>query len=322
MIASHEVHFSSTPLRVYTGRPSVPDSHLGISLLDTRKHLHIFPVSKINQPLRERLILTLQEIGRSQEAWDVTECGSSYRVLKASSCNQYAVLPFTCGHRLCQICAKRRSGRFYKRLKGMFDAMIEPKMLTLTVRNVPAINKAYFKWIRDCFSKLRRRKFFTNQVTGGVYSIETTYNAERKDWHVHIHALIDSEANIPRDSIKEAWEKITVGSWGVDIRRANHNAIYEVLKYETKVADFVQYPQRVQEYLEAVKGSRLFHAFGNFFDNEEKEDEEVQEKALKCDCGRCKWEFYSKLDKGGSFFEDDGTMWSWSTIRTLCENTS
>ena len=318
MNATSECHIPTTPVRGFSelGRP------VGISLLDTRKHLHIFTPRKINEILREKLIETLHTIGRTHEAWDVKECGTSYRVLKAQHCNQYAVLPFTCGHRLCQACAKKRSSRFYKRLKTMFDSMAAPKMLTLTVRNVPSIDKAYFKWIRDCFSKLRRRKFFTNQVTGGCYSIETTYNKTRDDWHVHIHAIIDSESNIARDLIKNAWEKITDGSWGVDIRRADSTAIYEVLKYETKVSDFVEFPEKVDEYLKAVKGSRLFHAFGNFFDSDEDEDEDEEKDSLRCPCGSCKWEYYAKLDKGGAFFEDDGTEWKWHTIRMLCENTS
>lgn len=203
----------------------------------------------------------------------------------------------------------------------MFDAMRYPKMLTLTVQNVKTIDRDYFKWIRGCFSKLRRRRFFAQEVIGGVYSIETTYNPVRDDWHVHIHCLIDSDMNIPRDKIKDAWEKITEGSWGVDIRRADKWALKEVLKYETKVADFVRWPEKVDEYLNAVKGSRLFHAFGDLFDVEEPE-EEAEKAEFRCACGSCKWKYHSIIRKGETKTDEDGYEWNWNTLWLVSANTS
>ena len=195
-------------------------------------------------------------------------------------------------------------------------------MLTLTVKNVQNIDKAYFKWIRGCLSKLRRTKGFKT-VSGGVYSIETTYNAERGDWHVHIHALIDSENLLSRDELKASWERITDGSWGVDIRMADQTALQEILKYECKLSDFASHPERVDEYLKAVKGLRLFQGFGVC--HNVKEDEETEEEAkvgFKCDCGGCAWDFQTSLSIGDSYEDSGGFVWTWELLKGVQDGTS
>jgi len=363
MIGKAEILIGRIPGAVYSpeaaARYSIDTSN--ISLLDTRKHLRIFPGPRINTRLKTALTSTLIELGRGREAWDVEECGSSYRIFKASSCAQYLVLPFHCNHRLCQLCARRRSQRILKDLKEQFPRMVAPKMLTLTVKNVANIDKAYFKWLRGCFTKLRRRKLwlmredctncerkrciehrdgncrsgcetwnkkgckdhsarFDEIVGGGIYSIETTFNAEFQTWHVHIHALIDSAQKLPVYELRKQWEKITKGSWGVDIRQAYDPR--EVVKYETKSADFIASPERVQEYLEAVKGSRLYHTFGDFFDVSEEEKEEDETKPFSCACGACQWQYFAKVEKGQTFEDEAGTVWRWSTLREFVGNTS
>lgn len=226
--------------------------------------------------------------------------------------------------------------------------MKSPKMLTLTVKNVKNIDSEYFKWVRGCLSKLRRRKCFKD-VLGGVYSIETTYNKKRGDWHVHIHCLIDSKEFLNRDLLIEAWKKITEGSWGIDIRLADRDALQEVLKYECKLADFASDESLVNEYLSAVKNARLFHSFGNVFDYEKEIDvelkledkgydkidaanavETVREenpkakgrklldlslKQVRVDTGE-RWEFMAKLTGAGDqYTDDDGFVWTYQTAR-------
>lgn len=330
LLMSYPLSFSFSPVTIDGKRPkvikrlvSIPEGQAlntlnsNLTYLDTLKHIHISGLPAINQDLRERVLKALSASSRDQEAFDIAQCSRNFRIYKARQCGNRAVIPYYCGHRLCQVCARRRSARFYHRLKHIFDKMRRPKMLTLTVKNVPVIDRAYFKWIRGCLSKLRRRNCF-KEVFGGVYSIETTYNASRGDWHVHIHGLIDSEYLLNRDLIKQAWEKITEGSWGVDIRMADKNAIREILKYECKLSDFADHPDRVDEYLKAVKGQRLFHGFGvchNVKDDEETEEE--VKKGFKCDCGGCSWDFETSLSQGDSYEDSGGFVWTWSMLKGI-----
>lgn len=251
--------------------------------LDNKEHLHISTTppreEQINFALQKKVIRALKKVGRDGEAEKIAKCGKVFTLYQEQKTGMVRSVPYNCCHRFCQRCQKKRVNRFWRRVKGAFEAMKQPKMLTLTVKNVPQIDREYFKYLRGCFSKLRRRGCF-KQVLGGVYSIETTYNKTRRDWHVHIHALIDSEDFINRDALVEAWKKITSGSWGVDIRLADPNALKEILKYECKLADFVSDSDLIDEYLKAVKDARLFHSFGNVFDFEQHEDtaEKIESK--------------------------------------------
>lgn len=243
----------------------------GLYLIYNMEHLHnstsAVPNEKINIALQKRIIRTLVKAGRDKDADKMRRCGNVFSLYQDSGSGVVRSIPYNCGHRFCQRCQKRRVGKFWKRIEESFKAMKQPKMLTLTLVNVPQIDSAYFKYVRGCLSKLRRRKAF-KQVTGGVYSIETTYNKKRKDWHVHLHCLIDSDDFINRDSLIEAWKKITDGSWCIDIRLADKDALKEVLKYECKLVDFASDVNLVNEYLDAVKNARLFHSFGKVFDFE------------------------------------------------------
>lgn len=279
-------------------------------LLDTYETSSQSPADKgIDLALNRQAILSLLEANRAKEASRMDLCGREFRIYKGATSGAYRSIPYHCGHRLCQRCQKRRVNRFWGRLKNAFEGMTAPKMLTLTVRNVPRIDRAYFKTLRGYFSKLRRRGCF-KQVLGGVYSIETTYNKTRRDWHVHIHALIDSTGFINRDRLVEAWKEITDGSWGVDIRQADKDSIQEVLKYECKLVDFVADPWLVGQYLDAVKGARLFHSFGNVFDFEEESEEEADLKELE-NKTRERWEFVARIGRGDSFTDETGFVWDW-----------
>lgn len=319
--------------------------------LDNKQHLHILPspdyIETLNIPLQKKAISALLRSGRLAEADRMEKCGRIFTLYQEKRSGVVRSVPYYCNHRLCQRCQRRRAGRFWKRLKKAFESMKQPKMLTLTVKNVPQIDRAYFKYLRGCFSKLRRRGCFKS-VLGGVYSIETTYNKRRKDWHVHIHALIDSNF-MEQKTLAEAWKKITKGSWGVDIRQADPDALKEVLKYECKLVDFVGDPDLVDHYLSAVKDARLFHSFGNVFDFEQHEDtaEKLIEKGykeedslkavatvlkenpgvkgkklfglslkqVKSDTGES-WVFLAKLGLGDYFTEPEtGFQWTWEKAR-------
>lgn len=281
---------------------------IGINYLDTYETSSQSPLEKgINLELNSKAIHALLNSNRDKEASRMDLCGKEFRIYRGTSSGAYRSIPYHCGHRLCQRCQKRRVGRFWRRLKTAFEGMFQPKMLTLTVRNVPHIDRAYFKKLRGYFSKLRRRGCF-KQVLGGVYSIETTYNKTRRDWHVHIHALIDSKDFINRDKLVEAWKEITDGSWGIDIRLADKDAICEVLKYECKLVDFVGDADLVDQYLTAVKGARLFHSFGNVFDFEEESEEEADLKELQKKTGE-RWEFVAKIGRGDIFTDQTGFVW-------------
>lgn len=345
---STEHAFTPAPVSGASEQQKRSDSLMACYYLDNKEHLHIFESEKLNFALQRKVIRALRMVGRDKEAENIKKCGKVFTLYQEKKSSLVRSIPYHCGHRFCQRCQKRRVAKFWKRIESAFKAMKQPKMLTLTVKNVPNIDSDYFKYVRGCLSKLRRRKCF-KQVLGGVYSIETTYNKKRKDWHVHIHALIDSETFINRDDLVEAWKKITSDSWGVDIRLVDQNALKEVLKYECKLADFVGDSALIDEYLVAVKNARLFHSFGNVFDFENEIDvveelkdqgytqndaeialntvkaqhptakgrklRELSRKQVRSDTGEM-WQFMAKVTQPGDQFTDpSGFVWTWELCR-------
>jgi hypothetical protein len=163
------------------------------------------------------------------------------------------------------MCARIRTGRALAKLEQVFGKVRSPKLLTLTVRNVPRIDKRYISWLGKCFSKLRRRRLFSEACTGGVYSLEITYNSHERSWHVHIHALLDS-GFISQPEIVSAWKEITENAgFIVDIRQADAGSVLEVLKYVVKGSDIISRPDLVKEFIDATARKRMLATFGHFY---------------------------------------------------------
>ncbi|GAI67524.1 unnamed protein product [marine sediment metagenome] len=151
--------------------------------------------------------------------------------------------------------------KLYDRHKGLCRVS-NLKHLVLTVPTVAHIDRAYVSWLRGCFRKLRRRQVFSRAWRGGVYTIETTYKADR-GWHVHIHALIDGEY-VPQSVIKAHWHDITGNAYIVSIQVARRAR--EVLKYVLKPSqELLARPWALREFLVAMHGSHLVSGWGRWY---------------------------------------------------------
>jgi hypothetical protein len=166
-----------------------------------------------------------------------------------------------------------------KRVEGVYSV----RHLVLTVPNVRRLRREFYDWFRACFTLLRRRKFFSSRVRGGVYSFETKRNKKRRDWHVHLHAILLGERFIPFEQLYSAWNEIVSSrvhlsgegaEWrermrkgcGVRIKlKPFGKGLMYVLNDALKDNGFVHCPELLAEYLLAVKGKRLFVTFGELF---------------------------------------------------------
>ena len=295
-------------LDYYQGMSCSLDSHspdeVFSTRLDTCKQVGILKSKPIRDPVpdwfkrfgelrdrREKLADVLFEAGRYKEAKNVRNCGESFIAFKAFCCGDTLARPMSCGHRLCPVCMIRRSAKLAVKVEKFILKMREPKHIVLTAENVPSINKAYFSELRLAFVKLRHRDIF-NKCIGGFYSIETTYNSKLKSWHVHIHIVADVPF-IPKQELSNAWNSITEGSFVVDIKQIGkeqtpQEASKEVAKYVVKPGDFLQDPRLVDEYLKAVKGSRLVSTFGKYY-RMVLDDDEDEGGLPDCWCGTNDW---------------------------------
>jgi hypothetical protein len=254
--------------------------------------------------LRAALWLALGKCGRDWEAERLYACGSFFQkfdhAVDGEKCGGYILHPCGCNHPLCPDCSEVRSKPLQNRIFAKTrNRQRVYKFLTLTVVNVPNINRAYVDWLIGCFARLRAEGEWEKWISGGTYSIETTYNHARGDWHVHIHAIIESERahgtrakQLPSGwifTMRRAWHRITGGSHVLNLKSVNRKAVKELVKYQAKISDFVFSPELVDEYLTAFRNVRRVQSFGSFLGVKEQTVSEVraeEREHFHCKCGQ------------------------------------
>jgi len=282
--------------------------------LDTHRN-----ISKTLKRLRKLylahdLTAILRQCDRDGEAGRIEQCGLYFRGY-ISDCGSERLRPIVCGHTLCPRCQRARSKPLQNRVYGIIRTRseVDYRFLTLTVENVPRIDREYINWLIDCFRQLRSNQLWSQVsynctekkwacVSGGFYSIDTTYNAAAKSWHVHLHVIVEFTGLARRRSqkgktqggwvpgkwlaqLKAEWFRITAGSHVIHIGRVNDRAVKELVKYAAKLVTFIAQPELVDEYLRAFFNVRRVQGFGSFLGVEIEPPH-----PWRCKCGKCKWE--------------------------------
>lgn len=171
-----------------------------------------------------------------------------------------------CKSKLCPICNWRRSMKYSAQITQIVDVAIarQPKakfiFLTLTVKNVRGEDLGdEMTRLTKSFDRLFRRAKVKKAVIGYLRAIEVTYNAERNDYHPHIHVMLmvkasyfkKSEYYISQEEWTEMWQQSAKLDYKpiVDVRKVKPNqrkakdemdlrgAIIETAKYPTKPID-------------------------------------------------------------------------------------
>lgn len=216
--------------------------------------------------IKKLLAESLHACGRESEANSVENCYQEFKIGQCNDCLTPVGFPVTCDNRLCPDCNSRRAELLISEHKPMLSQIHNPKMLTLTKKPVEHITKQTFKEFRDDFTKLRHRKIWKNVCWGSLYSFETKRTGTGL-WYVHLHAVIAS-GYIEQSELSQEWEKITDCPI-VDIRAIKNDdkwaGIREVVKYPSKVSDFINEPELVDEFLRATQGVNLVYGTGALY---------------------------------------------------------
>lgn len=253
----------------------------------SREHLGK-PVSR--NILRDTMT-ALRACAREHEAELISACGSVWRVF-ASRCGTKKLVRASCDHALCPSCQRERSLPLQRKVLALTRARDKVfRFVTLTVRNVPRINRGYVNWLIQSFAKLRKLHTWAERIRGGVYSIETTYNFDRRDWHVHFHVIVEAGRSLPQPWVfylRRDWLAVTNGAGAVvHMRAVNRRAVRELVKYQAKAVSLVHDPALVDEYLRTFHHVRRLQCFGTFLGADVPEPEKP---GFKCACGLCRRE--------------------------------
>lgn len=183
--------------------------------------------------------------------------------ITCETCGHNFCVPLYCGDRFCAVCSVSRNIRIQKRLKFLVSSVERRtgynfKHLTLTIKNQKNL-ALMTATIVKCFRELRSTSSWKTHVCGGAYVVEIT--GDSSNWHVHLHIIIQS-IYYPFLEILKLWKVLSPGQ-GVYIQNIPKDQIVKYLsKYlsKTNISSDNRY-----ELSQALKGSRLFQAFGIWF---------------------------------------------------------
>lgn len=144
--------------------------------------------------------------------------------------------------------------------------MERSKLLTLTMKNKPYLQREDIKLLRRQFNRLMRRKYYRKRIKGGLYVIQLKNIGN--GWNLHIHALIDVVAGdmgyLSQQRISDNWLEITGDSMVVDVRKARNSKLgfRYIVRYLTTPPEL---DGQELLYNRVLKGTRLIQTFGDLY---------------------------------------------------------
>ena len=196
---------------------------------------------------------------------DLEECADVLWFLQDAEGKRRLKSANFCRVRVCPMCNWRRSLKLFSQVSAITDAILAEKkarfiFVTLTVQNVRGdvlretidkINKA-FKYIVDKHQTFAPAKKLKENLLGYMKAEEITYNADRDDFHPHIHAILEVRPSYFRGDgyIKQKdWTAMWRAALGVDydplvdvrnIKGGTAKAVAEVAKYPVKMDNILK----------------------------------------------------------------------------------
>lgn len=216
---------------------------------------------------RQRIYLAMLRVGvPSRRVRHFAECGSALWLLQDGqtlelACNR-------CHDRLCLPCQKARQsavveGIMLRMLAGRGDC----RFVTLTLKHGDSPLSVQLERLVSCFKALRKHPDVAPRLQGGAWFIEVKLSKDSHRWHPHLHVIAEGQF-IDARTLSKAWYHVTGDSYITDIRAigdVRKRAAY-VTKYATKPLhpEVTRVPGKLDEFVEAIKGRRLYQCFGSW----------------------------------------------------------
>ena len=222
-----------------------------------------------NTAHREKLLNALRALGHHPQLVErLDNCATQCWVFRHKTTGEIRTRLNMCGLRVCPLCrATHARQSAYAIQQAVAHRQGKIRFITLTLPQVPgeplADNLARFRRTWDLF---RRYPAWANAVKGGVRVIETTRSKTYANtWHVHAHLIAEAHwLELP--NVLAAWQASGGGSIHVQLIRNPQATIPYITKYLTKPysAEVLNDPDKLAEYLDAVRGTRLLEFFGTW----------------------------------------------------------
>jgi len=235
----------------------------------------------------QSVISKLQEIQRFDLSTSLKNCHTEESVKVCNGCRKITVFFNRCERFYCPQCQPRLARERRESVEWWTKEVGQPKHVVLTVRNVDTFTRVYVQWFKQCWGKLRRRKFARNW-RGGFYRLEVT--KEKNGWHLHLHALVDA-GWIDAKKLSTEWAKTVGQDFAIVKVKDVHGRDYlaEVTKYSVKGNEIAAWSgDDIAAFVDAFQGVKTFGVFGTLYGKRTEWREfldQLQAGKVQCECG-------------------------------------
>lgn len=223
--------------------------------------------------LQDDLVETLRRTKRHKHLVKrVAECHRSFRHKVCGNNHNWAQPAKSCNCRLCPHDQRKRSLRLSHRWSEFLIGRDDLRYVVLSERNSANLHEGITS-LYKAWKRLRASTLWKAATTGSIAVLEVTYNREEETWHPHLNVLFEGNY-LPFEALRQEWSESTrhTGQTAF-IRKADAGTVRELLKYVTKLSDFVEHPVAVDNFLGAVARRRFIRTYGTFYRIPVDEDE-------------------------------------------------
>jgi len=212
-------------------------------------------------------------------------CGANPLVQIDPVTDEVRIKARCCHDRWCRACGRTKRLRLSKALAEICAAR-----KTLAVVLTPKHNdKPLGEQLTDLlanFAKLRRHPFWQQNVTGGAWVVEVTYNQKHRQWHPHLHVFVHS-CWLEQADLSATWLEVTGNSYIVDVSLVENvgRAVRELTKYVGKIThrSWEHEHDLLVHAMRELNGRRLCNTFGSLKGTElQPTSEEVDARHWLC----------------------------------------
>lgn len=199
-----------------------------------------------------------------------------------------------CKNRFCVVCNRIRTAQMINGYLSVIDGLCDLHLVTLTVPAVYGRNLALtYLGMVDAFRRIRRniKKNYAGFDVIGFRAFECNYKSEKNTFNPHFHLLVEGYGNAVL--VKQLWlgQYPNASSKAQDVKKANSNALIELVKYVAKgVVKGQFYEVAMDTIYMAVRKKKVFETYGV--------------KKVKCNMSNT---ITTKIDFKGDFVD----VWKW-----------
>lgn len=227
----------------------------------------------------KKIALALGVFGEYFErASKIRSCGNEMTFARHQSGNRKILYANFCKDPLCPTCAWRRSIKNTKKLEEYVHDL-KAQGYKFFLQLVPTIKSTHdiagtMTRLKECWSKLIRKKLFKQYFDGYYSQVEYTYSADH-GWHIHAHvlAVVKKDLVFPlpaeefeqmQNDFSDLWLKITGDSFIFGVRSVKN--LHEFCKYVTKMESFkgADDMEKIVDLADEIRGRRLISKGGCF----------------------------------------------------------